>query len=117
VAELLECPETVLGVGLADHAIEPPYLLPLGFPSKEIEHPLRVQAGVPDVEVALAGEGPHGLPVPGDRGRHDAATLPRLESELAAGDGEAGGQAFDVPLPRPGNRLVEVVDAEGHLSA
>ena len=43
---------------------------------------------------------------------HDVAPLLGREAVVAAGDREAGGQPLDVPLPRAGERLVEVVDVE-----
>src|SRR4051794_16328436 len=39
-----------------------------------------------------------------------------IQPELAGGNDEAGGQAFDVPLPRPAQRLVEVVDVEEQIA-
>ena len=69
-------------------------------------------ARVPEVHVALRGVLPHRLAVgAADRAIDDRALLD-VEAAIASGDREARHQPLDVPLKRPGQRLVEVVDIE-----
>jgi len=49
-------------------------------------------------------------------GCDDRAPIRGGEPKIATGDLKAGGQAFDVPLPRTGKGLIEVVDVEDHLA-
>src|SRR5216684_2046771 len=71
---------------------------------------LLVQVGVPRVEGPHPGRLAQLLPVLADPGQHDVAPVVRGEPQVAAGDLEAGRQPLDIPLPRTGQRLVEVVD-------
>ena len=59
-----------------------------------------------------AGELAHRLPVAGDGGQHASRRCLRREPVLPGGDDQAGRQPLDVPLERPGQGLVEVVDVE-----
>ena len=77
---------------------------------------VRVEAGVPDVEVAHRGEPLHRLAVGRDRGGDDARSDRLVEPPAAGRDLEARGQALDVPLERPGMGLVEVVDVEHEVA-
>ena len=54
----------------------------------------------------------HPLPVLPHAGRHDPPPPIGREPDVAAGDLGAGRHPLDVPLPRAGQRLVEVVGAE-----
>ena len=56
------------------------------------------------------------LPVRAGRGEHDVVAHGPREAPLPADDVQARAQAFDVPLPRPGHRLVEVVDVEDEVA-
>ena len=71
-----------------------------------------VGARVEDVQVALVGEAAHRLPVPAHGGQHHLPALLGGEPVLAPGYLQARGEPFDVPLPRAGQGLVEVVDVE-----
>jgi hypothetical protein len=82
----------------------------LGLPAGEQER--HVQPRVPHRQVALAGEGRHGLPVLPHGGHDEAPALGPGQAAIAAEDRQAGGQPLDVPLPRAGQGLVEVVDVE-----
>ncbi len=73
---------------------------------------LYVQVRVPDLDGPLLRHLEHGLAVLAHRGQHDAAPVGGGEAPVLAGHVEACGQAFDVPLPRPRQGLVEVVDVE-----
>ena len=78
------------------------------------EHVVDVEVGVPDVEVRHRGELAHrrrGTRASTLEQRSAVRSLAR-EAVVATGDREAGGEALHVPLPRPGQRLVEVVDVE-----
>src|SRR5918994_2135550 len=79
------------------------------------EHPadfLLANARVPDLELSHIRELGHPLPV-GCHGRlRGLATIRRVEAVVAASDHEARSEAFDVPLPRPRQGLVGVVDVE-----
>ena len=63
-------------------------------------------------EVGHSGEPGHRLSVFAEKVQQHALAFLDGVAVVAPGDGEAGGQALDVPLPWPGKGLVEVVDAE-----
>ena len=67
---------------------------------------------VPCLERAHARRAERRLSVPLHARHHDFAPVRRREPQVSAADLEAGGQALHVPLPRPGQRLIEVVDVE-----
>ena len=108
----LKRPEAVLGAGLGDVLADPLDLGRVRLLLQLREPRLGVEARVPDFEVALRGEGAHRVPV-GARGRlrHRPPPL-AADAVFAGGDREAGGEPLDVPLPRPRQRLVEVVEVE-----
>ena len=110
--QLAERPQAVLAVRLRHVAVEPAQLLGVG----EALHPTRdvvqVEPREPDVDVAHPGEVVHGLAVRAHHGPVDDLALLGVEPAVAAGDREARHEPLDVPLERPWQRLVEVVDAE-----
>ena len=67
---------------------------------------------VPDIQVGHLGEVAHRLPVAGHGGGDDLAAVLAAEPVAAGRDFHAGGQPLDVPFPRAGRRLIEVVDVE-----
>ena len=73
---------------------------------------LDLEVRVPHLEVAHPGEGAHRHAVLVDRVEHDLVLVLGAESVVARGNDHARGEALDVPLPGPGERLVEVVDVE-----
>ena len=75
-----------------------------------------VGLGVPDGEVAQGREVAHRAAVGGHGGPHDGGAFLAGEPVLPAGDDQAGRQPFDVPFPRAGQRLVEVVDVEHQVA-
>ena len=70
---------------------------------------------IPDSQVGHLGEVAHRLPVAGDRSGDDLPAVLAGEPVAAGRDLHAGGQPLDVPLPRAGRRLIEVVDVEDQL--
>ena len=65
--------------------------------------------------VRIPARSPHRSRYSRDARDHDRAPVGRVEPAVATEDLEACRQPFDVPLPRAGKRLVEVVDVEQHL--
>ncbi len=70
---------------------------------------------VPGLEGAHLRRPAHRVAVLVDACDDDVTPVGRREAEVAAGDLETRRQALHVPLPRAGERLVEVVDVEQHL--
>ena len=114
--QLRERPHPVLGTGLREVAAEAGGFLLAGgrFPTSCDR--LHVDLRVPDLEVAELGHPPHRRPVLGRHRGNDVQPLAALEAALAPGDGEARGEPHHVPLPRPRQSLVEVVDVEDELA-
>ena len=77
--------------------------------------PVGVEARIPDLDVPLPCEGTHCLAIGANDLEHGGATLGLPEAAISAGDLEARREAFEVPLERPGQRLVEVVDVEDEI--
>ena len=73
---------------------------------------LDVHVVVPRVERSHVRGRAHHFPVLADGGHDDRAPIGRGEAAVATEDLDARGQTLHVPLPRPGQRLVEVVDVE-----
>ena len=71
---------------------------------------------VPELERRHRGVVRHVLPIRAHRLRHHLATHRRRKAVLVGDEVQARGQALDVPLPRRGQRLVEVVDGEGEVA-
>ena len=71
-----------------------------------------VEARVPDVDGAKLGHLEHVSRYERTQASDDRASRRGVEAAVAGGDLEARGEALDVPLPRPRQRLVEVVDVE-----
>ena len=71
---------------------------------------------VPRFKGSQAGRAADLSPVGVDPGHDDGPSIGRAEPSVAAADLEAGGQPLHIPLPRPGKRLVEVVEVEDHLA-
>ncbi len=71
-----------------------------------------VHSCVPHVEIPHARHGGHLRAVGGGRLENDAGPLLVGEPPIPPGDGQAGGQPLQVPLPRTGQGLVEVVEIE-----
>ena len=78
---------------------------------------------VPDLEVLVPGvEGPppgrsaHPQSIFLDPRHHDRPPIGRSETSIASSDLETGREPLEIPLPRTGKRLIEVVDVEHHLA-
>ena len=72
------------------------------------------QRAVPQLQRLQLAELGHRLPVRADAGGGHVLGVGVLEAAVPACHREAGGEALDVPLPRGGQRLVQVVDGENH---
>jgi hypothetical protein len=68
--------------------------------------------GVPDLERGHRGEPPHRLAIAEGPRLDDAASVLVGVVVVPRGDLQARGQALDIPFPRRGMGLVEVVDVE-----
>ncbi len=77
---------------------------------------LDVQVRVPDVQEGLVRELAHRGAVAFGRGDSDLAAGLGGEPVVPCGHGQARGQPLDVPLERPGQGLVEVVDVEDQVA-
>jgi len=77
---------------------------------------LDIQVGVPHVEVVHGGELSHRGTVSADRVAHDPVLFLGAKAVVARGDQHAHGQPLDVPLPRAGERLIEIVCVEHESS-
>ena len=77
------------------------------------QHP-GFQVVVPGVQAPHPGGLAHPVPVLRDPGHDDGAPVGRGEAAVASHDLEAGREALDVPFPRAGQGLVEIVDVEQH---
>ncbi len=75
-----------------------------------------LQLVIPGVQRAHAGCLAHPVPILAHTRNDDGAPISRGEAAVAAHDLEARREAFDVPLPRSGEGLVEIVDVEDHPS-
>ena len=114
--QLVQLLHAVPGPGLGQPLVQ---LLALALPEQVVEpgpELVDVHLGVPDVQVALAGQLPHDLPVARGRGEHDLPAVLVAEPVLPRGHLQAGRQPLHVPLPGRGQRLVEVVDVEEQLA-
>ncbi len=87
-----------------------PLLVELG--SETSRECVDVEAGVPDLEQVHRREAEHRLAVGADHGEHRRPPFGDREVAVATRDLEACRKALHVPLERPRQRLVEVVDVE-----
>ena len=98
---------------LATFACEALHLLARRPVARKLVQDVRdVEARVPDVDVAHLREARHRFAVLAHSRHHDRTAHRIVEASVPAGDGEARGEPLHVPLERPRQRLVEVVDAE-----
>ncbi|CAB4911811.1 unannotated protein [freshwater metagenome] len=73
---------------------------------------LHISKRVPDVECVHARKLKHRGAIPRCRGAHCGPALLAFVAAITSGDFDARTEALDVPLDRPGQSLVEVVDVE-----
>ena len=97
-------------MGLGDVLARRLHLLFVGDLGDLGEEGLDVETRIPDVEVAHLGELTHRLAVVAHGAEDGGAGLRRREVAVTPRDLKTGGEALDVPLPRPRQGLVEVVD-------
>ena len=76
---------------------------------------IQVQMGIPDFESGHQRIFVHAGAVGFNGGSRSIASGPFPYAGVAHGKHDAGGQAFHVPFPRGGKRLVEIVDVENKL--
>ena len=88
----------------------------LDLDTHPLEQLIDLDVRVPRVQRAHLRRQSHRPAVGLDGIEHDAPAIGGGEAELTARDLEARGEPLDVPLPRSGERLVEVVDVEQHLA-
>ncbi len=112
VRQLGERLEAVLGPRLGQVLLGALRLLRLGQRRHTLQGLLDVQARVPEVERPHSRELGHRLAIRAADGQVHGLALLVVEAAISPGDGEAGHEPLDVPLERPGKRLVEVVQAE-----
>src|SRR4029079_19752798 len=101
---------------LAGLAVEPLAFLACGLVGCVLELGREIDAVVPDLERTHVRELPHPLAVGADSGGGDVEALLVVQTDVSPGDDEARHEPLDVPLPRAGHRLVEVVEAEHDVS-
>ncbi len=110
--ELRERLQAVLRPGLRHHGVSVRLRIPArGRGGQDL---LGRDVAIPDVEVAHAGELGHPRPVGLNRRHRRLPSGALREPDRARPDHEARGHPLHVPLPRPGERLVEVVQIEHH---
>jgi hypothetical protein len=97
------------GLDLGQRLVRPISAVQTELLNQIIEHLRCFHAGVPDVEVRHGGQPGHLCAVTGDCLENDAGSLLVGKAPITTGDGQAGGQALQVPLPGTRQRLVEVV--------
>ena len=102
----------VLGARLGELLLGFLHDLGLELRGELLNRALDVQVRVPDVEVLHAREPRHRGAVLLDGVKDDPLLVLDGEAAVARGDQHAHGKALDIPLPRPRERLVEVVDVE-----
>ena len=119
--ELRERLHAVPGAGLRDHGVESLHLLLRGMLLVALALQPRldlvdIEVVVPGLEHARFGGLQHPLPIAARSGEVVRPALLVGEAAVASGDLHARDQPLDVPLERPGVRLVEVVDVEDEVA-
>ena len=110
--ELGERPNAVLRPRLGQIGLHAP-LRPGGHVDREaLNDHVCVQARVPDIDVPHHREARHRVAICAGSRQDDRAPRSLVEAEIASGHGEARRQPLHIPLERPRQRLVEIVDAE-----
>jgi hypothetical protein len=112
LGELRERLEVVLALGLRHRLLEAPHLLGCEPTAGAVDDRLRVDARVPELEIALRSELGHRLAIRADGHACDRVDVLLRELQGAAGEREARGEALHIPLEGAGVRLVEVVHVE-----
>ena len=108
--------QMVLAPRTRERSGEPELTLAVQPATELLDELAGVQALIPDVEMAHPGEPSHRRAILPDAVQHDPPPAILGQVDVPAGDLGARGHPLDVPLPRPGQRLVEVVGAEQQVS-
>jgi hypothetical protein len=112
LGELLDRPQARLVARLGERLREQDPTLLAQPPAETLDQLARVETVIPDIEMALVREVAHPLAVrPSALGQKPLPAI-RRQPDVAAGDLGAGRHSLDIPLPRTGQRLVEVIRAE-----
>ncbi len=110
--ELGERPDAVLRPRLRQIGLHTP-LRPGGHLDREaLNDRVCVQARVPDIDVPHHREARHRLAIRARSRQYDRTPRSLVEAEIPSGHREARRQPLHIPLERPRQRLVEIVDAE-----
>ncbi len=116
VGELREGPVAVLGLRLGDVARE---RLAGSLSDLRLPEPVevgRLQPQVPDIEIGHRRKASHRLAVSANGRADRRSSLLLLQLKISGRHGEACDQPLQVPLPGPGQGLVEVVEVEDHVA-
>jgi hypothetical protein len=97
------------GAGLLQQLLMPP--AGLLVPDRR-EDLFDVDARIPHIEDRHLAELRHALAIRSRAGQRGVSGVGFTEAVVTTGKDEARGQALDVPLPRSGERLIEIVDVE-----
>ena len=112
LGEPVDRPQARLAPRLGERLREHDPALRAQSPAEAVDELARVEPVVPDLQVALLGEAAHPLAILADARPHHPPPAIRGQTDVATGDLDAGRHPLDVPLPRAGQRLVEVVGPE-----
>src|SRR5215469_13844528 len=110
LAQFAERLLAVVGPRLRHRGVHRPPLTGFQLVRESLLVPAEIYLGVPDVQVVHAREYAHRRAVPAHRRQHDPPPVLAAEPVVPGRHLQAGGQPLDVPLPRAGQGLVEVVD-------
>ena len=112
LGQLRERLQAVLRACLGDARVVALYLLRGRLLEPLLRDLVDVDARIPERQVAHRGEPSDPLPVHLPHRAVDRLARLVVEATVSAGDGETRHEPLHIPLERPGQRLVEVVDAE-----
>ena len=112
VGELGEGLHAVARAGLGQPLLGALDHLRFDLSTELVQQLLDVQPRIPHRQIGHRREAPHRLAVTAHRVPHDLASLLGRIAVPTSGDHQARHEALDIPLPRPRQRLVEIVHVE-----
>ena len=80
------------------------------------DHLFDVDAGIPDFQNRHVAVFRHAFPIRAHAGQHGILGVASTEAILTGRQNEACGEALDIPLPRRGEGLIQIVDVENDPS-